>query len=365
MSRLHDLFRLGGQSPWVDDLHREWLDDGHLEALVDDGVRGITSNPTIFAKAITESSSYDAALFDLLVDRDVESAYWELVIDDIERALRIMRPVFDSSGGHDGFVSLEVAPSLAYTAEGTFEAAQTLHRRIDQPNLLVKVPATADGLVSLRRLFAAGHSINVTLIFGLARYDQVIDAYISGLEDHIEAGCEDLSHINSVASFFVSRTDTEVDARLTALGSTQATELRGRAAVSLAQVAYQHFATAFQTERWRRLEALGARVQRPLWASTSTKDLSYPDLLYVDSLIGPHTVNTMPTTTLSHFIDHGTIARTVDADPSAALANLSALAAQGIDLSDVADVLERQGVASFARSFDDLLLALSTKATSR
>jgi transaldolase len=365
MTRLNALYSEGGQSPWIDDLHREWLGDGHLKSLVDQGVRGITSNPTIFAKAISESTTYDAQLFDLVPSHSIDDAYWEMVIDDIEKALAILHPVHESAKGADGFVSLEVAPSLATTTTGTFAAATQLHNRINKENLLVKVPATKAGLPALRRLFGEGRSINVTLIFGLDRYDAVVEAYLSGLEDHLAAGATDLSHIASVASFFVSRTDTEIDARLEAVGSAEALSLRGRAAVAQAQIAYQHFRNAFSGERWERLARHGGRVQRPLWASTSTKNPSYPDLLYVETLIGPDTVNTMPGATLDHFLDHGEVARTIDANVDQASETLEQLAKIGIDLTDVSETLEKAGVASFAKSFDDLLAALTKKAASR
>jgi transaldolase len=333
-------------------------------------VRGVTSNPTIFAKAIEGTDVYDAQFQTLLQTMNVEQAYWEMVVDDVERALDVLRPVHEASGGADGFVSLEVAPSLAADTEGTVAEARELHERIAKPNLLVKVPATPAGVPAIRALIGEGRSINVTLIFSLRRYDEVMEAYLSGLEAYAAAGARDLSGISSVASFFVSRVDTEVDRRLEMLagggdgaGDPALLRLRGKAAVAQAQIAYEHFVSTFAGPRWDALVAKGARVQRPLWASTSTKNPTYPDLLYVDSLIGPSTVNTMPEQTLDAFLDHGTIARTIDADVSAAHRVLDDLGAAGVDMDDVSAVLEDQGVSAFTKSFDELLQTLTDKAT--
>ena len=368
MTRLHDLYDQQGQSPWLDDLHREWLTSGHLRDRVDQGVRGVTSNPTILAKAIEATDVYDEQFRALMRSMSVDEAYWEMVIDDIGRALDVLRPVHESSEGRDGFVSLEVSPSLAEDTDGSVAAVRSLHDRIDRSNLLVKVPGTLAGLPAVRTLFAEGRSINVTLIFSLERYDKVMEAYLSGLETYAERS-SDLSNVHSVASFFVSRVDTEVDRRLEALagggdgvGDPALLRLRGKAAVAQAQVAYEHFSRTFQGPRWKELEAKGARVQRPLWASTSTKNPAYSDLLYVDSLIGPETVNTMPEQTLDALLDHGTIARSVDADPAHAHEVLDELARAGIDMEDVTAVLEEQGVSAFAKSFDELLQSLTDKA---
>lgn len=366
MTRLHELYQRGGQSPWIDNLQRDWLTGGHLAEMVESGVRGVTSNPTIFAKAIQGEQDYDEQFRSLLPGTGVEDAYWELVVKDIEDALGVLAPIYDESGGGDGFVSLEVAPSLANDTAGTVESARHLHQRIDRPNLLVKVPATRAGVEALRHLFAEGRSINVTLIFGIDRYDAVMDAYLSGLEDYAAAG-GDLSKVHSVASFFVSRVDTEVDRRLEQLaggrnGDPSLLALRGTAAVAQAQTAYQHFLRSFSGPRWEALVAKGAGVQRPLWASTSTKNPDYPDLLYVDTLIGPDTVNTMPEATLNAFTDHGTVDRTVDKDPDSARHALDALAEAGVDMADVESTLEEEGVRSFANSFDDLMKSLTEKA---
>jgi transaldolase len=359
MSRLHDLYTVHGQSPWLDNFQRGWLTGGELARWVDRGVRGITSNPTIFQKAISNSPLYDDEFSDLMSGgTSVDDAYWALVSSDIEGALAVLRPVYDESDGVDGFVSLEVAPELARDRDGTIASARELHERIDEPNLFVKIPATAEGVDAIRQMISEGRNINVTLIFGIDRYDEVIEAYISGLE----AYDGDLSRVASVASFFVSRVDTEVDQRLEAIGTPEALALRGKAAVANAQVAYKLCQDRFQGPRWEALAARGARVQRPLWASTSTKNPAYPDTLYVDPLIGPDTVNTMPEGTLDAFDDHGTLARTIDADPQAAADTLAAIQAVGVDLDDVSRVLEDQGVASFAKSFDELMTSLATKA---
>jgi transaldolase len=368
MTRLQDLYAIGGQSPWLDNLRRDWLDSGELAGLIKLGVRGITSNPTIFANAISGQDTYDDQFRALMKDHTVDSAYWEMAITDIESALTLLRPVYDESDREDGYVSLEVSPAQAHDTEATVASALHLHKTIDQPNLLVKVPATKEGVPAIRSLIGEGKSINVTLIFGLDRYDEVIEAYLSGLEDLVKAGrADELPRVASVASFFVSRVDTEVDRRLETLaggasGDAAVLGLRGTAAVAQAQVAYQHFHQAFSGDRWEALRGMGARVQRPLWASTSTKNKAYSDLLYVDDLIGPGTVNTMPDGTLRAFEDHGTLHRTVDADPEAAVAALDAISAAGVDMEDVEQTLENEGVASFAKSFDELLQSLTDKA---
>jgi transaldolase len=361
MSRLQDLYYEQGQSPWLDNFRRGWITGGDLARWVERGVRGITSNPTIFQKAISSSDEYDDQFVELMSGgQPVDAAYWTMVTDDIEHALRILRPVHDESAGVDGYVSVEVAPDLARDRDGTVASARELHDRIAEPNLYVKVPATAEGVEAIRILIGEGRSINVTLIFGLDRYDEVMEAYISGLE----AYDGDLSQVASVASFFVSRVDTEVDRRLDAIGTDTALALRGKAAVAQAQLAYQRFVETFRGPRWEALAARGARVQRPLWASTSTKNPDYPDTLYVDTLIGPDTVNTMPEATLDAFEDHGTLARTVDADPEAAQQTLDAIEEAGVDMDEVSRVLEDQGVATFAKSFDELIGALEAKAES-
>jgi transaldolase len=374
-NRLHALHDLG-QSPWLDNLRRGWLASGELEAWVDRGIRGLTSNPSIFQKAISAGSDYDEQFGDLIAGgRSVGDAYWDLVTSDIEGALALLRPVYDSSDGVDGFVSVEVAPDLARDAAGTEAAARLLHTTIDQPNLYVKIPGTAEGLGPIQTMIGEGRSINITLIFSLERHAEVMEAYLSGLEHHLDVlrasdlgGADSpppelaLAKISSVASFFISRVDTEVDRRLEEIGTEAALALRGKTAVAQGQVAYQQFRKTFSGPRWEALAARGARVQRPLWASTSTKNPAYPDTSYVDELIGPDTVNTMPEDTIEAFLDHGTVARTIDAEPGAAEAVLAAVSEVGVDLVDVGRVLEDQGVAAFAKSFDELLGALDTKA---
>ena len=358
MNRLTQLFEEAGQSPWLDNLRRGWITSGELRKRVEGGVRGLTSNPSIFEKAMSSSDAYDDQLRQLVDGgTGVEDIYWSLVTRDIEDALAILRPVYDESDALDGYVSVEVDPGLARDTDGTSAAARELHRRIDEPNLYVKIPGTVEGLPAVQQMIAEGHSINVTLIFSLERYEQVIEAYVAGLE----ACPGDLSRVSSVASFFVSRVDNEVDRRLEAIGTPEALELRGKVAVANARVAYQLFHERFSGPRWETLVDRGARVQRPLWASTSTKNPDYPDTLYVDELIGPDTVNTLPDATLDAFEDHGVVQRTLDADPDGARAVLDRLAEVGVDLRDVTDTLEVEGVASFEKSFTSLLDTLSAK----
>ncbi len=362
MNRLQRLHAEHQQSPWVDNLRRGDLDSGGLADLVDTGIRGVTSNPTIFQKAIDGTDAYDAQ-FDALLESGtgVTDAYWELVIADITGALDVLAEVHESSGGEDGFVSVEVAPDLAHDTEATVAAATELHERIDRPNLYVKIPGTAAGVPAIEEMIARGRSINVTLLFSVDRYDEVIEAYLTGLERFAADG-GDLSRVRSVASFFVSRVDTEVDARLEAIGTGEALALRGRAAIANAKMAYQRFRERFSGPRWEALAAAGAHLQRPLWASTSTKNPDFPDTIYVDQLIGPDTVTTLPNETIDAFLEHGTLARTVDADLVAAGEDLAALGRLGIDLVEVAEVLEREGVDKFATSFDDLISSLNAKA---
>lgn len=360
MTRLERLFREQGQSPWLDNLKRGYITSGELSRFVREGVRGITSNPTIFQKAIAGQAEYDDQFRSLVVDegKSTDDAYWDLVIDDVEHALALLRPIYDESAGGDGFVSIEVAPGLAHDTEGTIEAARRLDERISPPNLLVKIPGTREGLPAIRRMIAEGRSINVTLIFSLERYADVIEAYVAGLED-----CEgDLSRVHSVASFFVSRVDTEVDRRLTKIGTPEARALCGKAAVAQAKLAYEMFTETFRGPRWDALCDQGARVQRPLWASTSTKNPAYPDTLYVDSLIGPDTVNTMPDATIDAFERRGTVECTVNRHLDEAHDTMARLAAVGVDMDDVGRTLEQEGVASFAKSFDELMGSLSDKA---
>jgi transaldolase len=354
MTKLQRLHAEHGQSPWLDNLTRHYLRDGTLARMVGEGIRGITANPTIFAKAIGSSPDYDEQLLSLIADGySVQDAYWELVATDIIDALAVLRPVFDASGGTDGFVSVEVAPELARDTPATIAAARQLHTRIDEPNLFVKIPATAEGIPAIQAMIAEGRNINITLIFSLTRYAEVIDAYQSGLETFTDGG-GDPSTVHSVASFFVSRVDTEVDRRLGALDSRDAFAWRGRAAVAQAKLAYRLFVERFSDRRWERLAARGAHRQRPLWASTSTKNPTYSDTLYVDSLIGPDTVTTLPEATIRDYEDHGTLTRTIDVGVEEADLTMRRLAAVGIDMEAVGLTLENQGVAGFHDSFREL-----------
>ena len=363
MDRLKDLYSSHGQSPWLDNLKRSYLTNGTLRDLVAGGIRGLTSNPTIFQKAIQGSADYDEQQTALVASgSSVTEQYWAMVLADINGALDEFSALYTQSDGGDGYVSVEVAPGLAHDSVGTEAAARELHVEIDRPNLMVKIPGTQEGLPAIRQMIAEGRNINVTLIFSLDRYQSVMDAYVDGLEEYATAEDADLAHVASVASFFISRVDSEVDARLTAIGTTDALALIGTAAIAQAKLAYQAFRRTFSGPRWEALAAAGAVVQRPLWASTSTKNPSFPDTLYVDQLIGPDTVNTLPDATIEAFADHGTAARTIDEDVAHAELTWRRLEEVGVDMDDVAAKLERDGVASFQKSFDDLLNALAAKA---
>ncbi|MFZ9157970.1 MAG: transaldolase [Ilumatobacteraceae bacterium] len=359
--RLVRLHREQGQSPWLDNLRRDLIRDGGLVSIRDSGIRGLTSNPTIFQKAIQGSQDYDEQFAALsAAGRSVEECYWEMVVEDIHGALDVFASVHSDSDGGDGFVSVEVDPNLAHDTSGTEVAGRDLWNRIDRPNLMIKIPATEEGLPAIRRMIAEGRNVNVTLIFSLDRYQKVMDAYIDGLTERADAGL-DVSGVASVASFFISRVDSEVDKRLEAIGTPAALAERGKAAVAQARLAYESFERTFSGSRWNSLATKGARVQRPLWASTSTKNPAYPDTLYVDQLIGPETVNTLPDATVEAFADHGTVARTIDAGRAESHRVWSRLAELGVDMSDVSDLLEREGVASFRKSFDELISALTDK----
>ena len=358
-TRLHDLYSRCGQSPWLDNIRRGWITGGDLHDWVRQGVRGLTSNPSIFQKAIASTSDYDDEFTSAISDGlDVESSYWRLVTSDIAAAAAVLRPVYDDSDGLDGFVSVEVAPELARDGPATEAAARSLHEQLAVPNLYVKIPGTAEGLGPIATMISEGRSINVTLIFSVERYLEVVDAYMSGLE----RVTGDLSKISSVASFFVSRIDTEVDRRLEAIGTAEALELRGRAAIANAKVAYSHFKRLCSEPRWQALAARGARPQRLLWASTSTKNPAYPDTLYVDELIGPDTVNTLPDATLKAFEDHGVVEPALATGLDEAVEVMLRLEAVGVDLEAVTALLEHEGVAAFSKSFDELLGVLGDKA---
>ena len=363
MQRLAHLYHDQGQSPWLDNLKRSYLTGGELARLIEGGIRGLTSNPTIFQKAIQGSADYDDQFRQLVAEGgETIDHYWGMVLADIHGALDAFAPLYEHSFGGDGYVSVEVDPGLAHDGPGTESAARVLHRDIDRPNLMVKIPGTVEGIPAIRQMIAEGRNINVTLIFSLDRYQQVMDAYIEGLERYQQSTDADLAKVASVASFFISRVDSEVDARLDAIGTPEALALKGKAAIAQAKLAYAAHQRTFSGPRWQALADDGAVPQRPLWASTSTKNPSYPDTLYVDTLIGPNTVNTLPDNTIEAFADHGTVARTIDVDVDDARRTWASLALVGVDMDDVAAKLEREGVASFQKSFDELLDALREKA---
>jgi len=360
--RLIRLYEEFGQSPWLDNLQRGYLTSGQLAQLRDRGIRGLTSNPTIFQKAIAGSADYDEQFRGLAADANATlDDYWAMVLQDINGAADVLDSVYESSDGVDGYVSVEVNPGLAHDGPGTESAARDLHERLGRRNVMVKIPATAAGVAPIRQMLSEGRNINVTLIFSLARYQDVMNAYLEGLETYAGTDGAELSRVASVASFFISRVDTEVDRRLEAIATAEALALRGKAAVAQGQLAYKAFQETFSGERWDALAAQGARVQRPLWASTSTKNPAFPDTMYVDQLIGPNTVNTLPDSTIEAFADHGTLARTIDADVTTAEVVWASLAAVGVDMDDVAEQLEREGVSSFQKSFTELIDVLDAK----
>jgi transaldolase len=345
-------------SIWLDTLSRELLESDEFEALIRDrSVTGATSNPTIFAKAITSSDLYDEQLRRLTSagEHDTRELFFSLALDDVREAARLLRPEYDRSGGRDGFISFECTPDLADDTEATIAQAQELWSRLAQPNVMIKVPGTQAGLPAIEELTRGAVNINVTLLFSIERYEQVIDAYIRGLEGRAQAG-EPIDEIASVASFFLSRIDAKVDPRLP-----EGSPLRGTVALASARVAYQRYLRMFGGERWERLERLGAKRQRPLWASTGTKNADYSDVLYISELIGPEVVNTMPEATLRAFADHGTVSRTLDADPAAAQHTLSESATAGVDLVAITAELEREGVSAFCDSYRQLLACITSK----
>jgi transaldolase len=352
-----------GVAVWLDDLSRQRLTSGGLDALRrDQHLVGVTTNPTIFAKALGERGPYADQVADLaLRGIDVEEATRLLTTYDVRWACDVLRPAYDASSGVDGRVSIEVDPRLAHDTARTVAEAKALWWLVDRPNLMIKIPATAAGLPAITATLAAGISVNVTLIFGLDRYDAVMDAFMTGLEQ-ARANGHDLSRIHSVASFFVSRMDTEVDQRLEKLGTPEALALRGKAAVANAQLAYEHYEKAFSSPRWAALREAGAHPQRPLWASTSTKNPDYRDVIYVEELIAPGVVNTMPEPTIHAFADHGEVKTgVVQASYDSARATLAALAGLGIDYDDVTATLERDGVAKFEASWNELIASVRSQ----
>jgi transaldolase len=357
-SRLHELSERG-QSIWIDSISREWLQNGFLEKLMrEDAVVGVTSNPTIFQKALAGGSWYDEQLRQVLAEEeDPKEIFYRLAVKDIQDACDVLRRVWDEGSGKDGYVSMEVDPTLAYDRDGTIEEAVRLNEWIDRPNLFVKIPATEPGLGAIEECIAQGRPINVTLIFSLERYAAVAEAYVRGVERLVESGGDPV-RVASVASFFVSRVDTEADKRLDVIG---APELKGKLAIANAKLAYERYKEIFSGPRWEPLAAKGATAQRCLWASTSTKNPEYRDVMYVEELIGPETVNTMPVETVEAFQDHGVVAETLEQGLDEARALLDELARVGVDYDDVTDTLEREGVQKFSDSFEELLDGIQAK----
>jgi transaldolase len=357
MGKLHDLAELG-QAVWFDYIKRSLITSGELQQLIDEGIRGVTSNPTIFEKAIAGSNDYDEDLKMLVKEGiSLHEIYEKLVGCDIAQTADLFKPVYDGTGGLDGYVSLEVNPKLAYDTPDTIKEARRLFRTLDKPNVMIKVPATDQGIPAIEVLIADGINVNVTLLFSVDQYAKAAEAYLNGLEKHLSAG-GNIEKLSSVASFFVSRVDTSVDAELDKLGSS---DLLGKAAIANAKVAYERFKGIFSGRRWERLAGKGARVQRLLWASTGTKNPRYSDTLYIDGLIGLNTVNTLPPATLDAFLDHGKVSSTLDIGLDEAKDHIKQLAKLGVDLDAITRKLEEDGVASFAKSFESLLNSLAQK----
>ncbi|HEX8848572.1 MAG TPA: transaldolase [Gemmatimonadaceae bacterium] len=364
LQRLHD----AGQSLWLDYIDRTMLGNGDLARRIrEDALTGMTSNPTIFEKALGEGNAYDAQLAGAPADLTPWERFELVETTDVRNACDVFRPVYDATKGADGYVSIEVSPGAASDANATVEEAHRLWTTVNRPNVMIKVPGNAEGVVACQRLIADGINVNVTLLFAVEAHERIIDAYIAGLEERAKAG-KGIDRVASVASFFVSRVDTEIDKRLDAKIASDAANaeryraLKGRAAIANAKLAYALFQRKFSGARWEALAAKGARVQRPLWASTSTKNPAYRDVMYVEQLIGPDTVNTLPPATLDAFRDHGEVARTVDKDVDGAKRTIAELAAVGISLEEVTAKLLRDGIASFQKSFDGLIANLEKKA---
>jgi transaldolase len=357
-SRLHQVSELG-QSVWIDSLSRGWLKTGALARWMDaDALTGVTSNPTIFQKAMAEGEWYDDQLREVIKQEDdLKEVFLQLAMVDIEEACDLFRSVWDDGKGKDGYISMEVDPNLAYETEATIEEAARFHDWVERPNLYVKIPATEPGLPAIEEMIARGRNINVTLIFSLERHKEVAESYIRGLERLVEAG-GDPAKVGSVASYFVSRVDTEADGRLDEVGHP---ELKGKLAVANAKLAYQNYKEIFSGERWEALAAKGATPQWCLWASTSTKNPEYRDVLYIEELIGPDTVNTMPRETIEAFQDHGVVELTLAKDLDGATRVFEQIAQVGVDYDDVTDTLEREGVQKFIDSFTELMEGIASK----
>jgi transaldolase/transaldolase/glucose-6-phosphate isomerase len=357
MTKIHELQKLG-QSIWYDNISRGMLKSGEIQALIDQGVRGMTSNPTIFEKAISSTTDYDASIQTLVTHGyDAPGIFESLAFDDIRAAADLLMPVYESSGGEDGFISLEVSPDLARDANGTLETARRYWNEVERSNLMIKIPATPECIPAIEAAISDGLNINITLMFSLAHYEAVTQAYISGLEKLAASG-GDVSKVASVASFFVSRVDGKVDPLVEAKGRT---DLMGKIAIANAKLTYARFKEIFSGDRWEKLASAGARVQRPLWASTSTKNPAYPDTLYVDTLIGAHTVNTVPSDTLEAILDHASVTVTVENGVDEAQAQINELASLGIDFDAVTEALQVEGVDKFADSFNQLLASIQAK----
>ena len=357
---LHRLHAEQDQSPWIDFIDRELIASGKLEEMVADGIRGLTSNPTIFAKAVATGQYDDLIRREIASGDDAHRIYEEIAIADVGDAADVLRSVYNESGGTDGFASIEVEPDLSDDSEATLARARELWARLDRPNIFIKIPATEAGLPAIEGAIAAGINVNVTLMFSVEVYERVARAYIAGLRRLHERG-GDLRRVASVASFFVSRVDTKIDKQLNEIGTPEALDARGKAAIANAKLAYESFSRIFGGEEFEDLRAAGAQVQRCLWASTSTKNPDYRDVLYVEELIGPHTVDTMPLETITAFLDHGGVTRTLDRGVDAARAAIEQVEAQGISMKRVTDELIAEGVDSFAKSFEELISTIESK----
>ena len=359
-TKLHTLAELG-QSVWLDYIDRELITSGGLQTYVYRGLRGVTSNPAIFHKAISEGNEYDVQIQQLAeAGKSAEELYEGLAVEDSRMAADILRPVFEETDGADGFFSLEVNPHLAHDRQGTINEATRLFATVDRPNIMIKVPATPEGVMAFQELTEEGINSNVTLMFSLGQYDQIAEAFISAMEKRA-ANVYNLQQIASVASIFVSRLDTKVDPMLEAFKTPKADALKGRIGIANAKIVYQHFKDAFLTERWQRLEEKGARLQRVLYGSTGTKNPDYSDVMYVENLIGPNTVNTIPPKTLEAFLDHGAVALTLESDLDEARAQLNDLAELGINLEEVTQQLLDEGVDNFVKPYDELIKTLTEK----
>ena len=357
---LHRLHSEQGQSPWIDFIDRDLIDSGKLSEMVDDGIRGLTSNPTIFAKAVATGQYDDLIRREIEAGDDAHEIYEQIATSDVGDAADVLRRVYDEAGGTDGFASIEVEPNLSDDTDATLARARELWAALGRPNVMIKIPATPAGIPAVQAAIADGINVNVTLMFSVDVYREVARAYVAGLRQRHERG-EDISNIASVASFFVSRVDGKVDKALTEAGGRADLEARGRAAIANAKLAYEAYNEIFGGDEFADLRAAGAHVQRCLWASTSTKNPDYRDVLYVEELIGPDTVNTMPLETIEAFLDHGNIERTLDRDVDDARQALREVEASGVSMERVTEELLAEGVSSFAKSFDELIETIESK----